>query len=143
MINSFNSYLKIGRVKRMTPDPEESKALLRKAVKRLEYTKSKDISDDNAQFIFEDAYESAREAAQALMSVKGFKPYSHEATISFVKETHPSHFGGEDVNDFNQFRQMRNDSAYKAIIITKEDAKRCLRFAERFIGKAKRILSNT
>jgi len=88
MINSFDSYIKTGRVKRKTADPEEASALLRKALKRLAYAQNKDINKDNAQFILEDAYESAREAAQSLMSMKGLKPYSHEATISFVKESH-------------------------------------------------------
>ena len=39
MINTFDYYLKLGRVKKKTPDSEEAKALLKKAGNRIEYTK--------------------------------------------------------------------------------------------------------
>lgn len=92
MINSFKNYINIGYVKKKTPDSEEAKSLLEKAKNRLEYTKSREINDKSSQFVLEDAYQSIRESAQALMSVKGFKPYSHEATISFIKEFYSSDF---------------------------------------------------
>ena len=100
MINSFENYLKLGKAKRKTIDPEESKALFQKANGRFKYTKSKEITEITAQFILEDAYEVAREAAQSLMSLKGYKPYSHEATISFVKEFYSSHFTEEEIKKF-------------------------------------------
>lgn len=139
MINSFDNYLKLGKVKKKTPDPEEAKALMNKAKDRLEYIKEKGINDKTAKFILEDAYETVREAAQALMSIGGFKPYSHEATISFIKEFYSLEFKDDDIHNFDRFRRLRNDSVYKAIIIKEEDAKASLLFAKHFIGKAKSI----
>jgi uncharacterized protein (UPF0332 family) len=132
MINSFQNYLKLGKIKRKTPDAEEAKALIGKAMDRLEYTKGRFVDDKTAKFVLEDSYEAAREAAQALMSVKGFKPYSHEATISFIREFYD--FNEEDIYKFDRFRQLRNDSVYKAIKIEKADADSCLLFASRFVN---------
>ena len=139
MINSFKNYLELGKVRRKTPDPEEAKALLDKAQDRLEYIKDKEINAKTAKFVLEDSYEAVREAAQALMSVKGFKPYSHEATISFIKEFYGKVFSEEDIHLFDHFRQLRNDSIYKAINIMEADAKSSLVFARQFIKKTKTI----
>lgn len=139
MITSFDNYLRLGKAKKKTPDPEESKALLNKAKDRLEYLNEKGINNKTAKFILEDAYEAVREAAQALMSMKGFKPYSHEATISFIRDFYSSYFKEEDIFNFDRFRQLRNNSIYKAVEIEEEDAKSSLLFAKHFIGKVKSI----
>jgi hypothetical protein len=64
MINSFANYLKTGKVKKKTADPEEGKALLNQAEDRLEYIKGKEITAKTAKFVFEDAYEAVREAVR-------------------------------------------------------------------------------
>tara|TARA_Y100000034_G_scaffold101786_1_gene126295 strand:- start:97 stop:510 length:414 start_codon:yes stop_codon:yes gene_type:complete len=135
----FETYLREGKVKRMTADPEQAQALLKQAQDRLEYVSDKDITLKSAKFVFEDAYEAVREAAQSLMSKKGFKPYSHEATISFIKEFHKKDFSQEDVANFDHFRMLRNDSVYRAVQISLEDARDCLAFAKVFVNKAKEI----
>lgn len=140
MINSFDNYLKLGKAKRKTPDFEEARSLFEKAISRLEYTKPKEINNKNAQFVLEDSYESIREAAQALMSIKGFKPYSHEATISFIKEFYGSDFTEEEVYKFDRFRKLRNGSVYMAKPIIDEDAKSSMLFAIEFINKVRLLL---
>lgn len=142
MINSFKNYLNTGYVKKKTPDTEEAKALLEKAKNRIQYTKSREINDRTSQFVLEDAYEAIRESAQALMSVKGFKPYSHEATISFIKEFYNSEFNEQELSKFDRFRQLRNDSVYKAKIVTKEDSKASILFAIEFINKISFLLKS-
>lgn len=142
MINTFKNYLNSGYVKKKTPDFEEAKALLEKAKNRLEYTKSRDVNDKTSQFVLEDAYEAIRESAQALMSVKGFKPYSHEATISFIKEFYSSDFDEGELHKFDRFRQLRNDSVYKAKIVANEDAKASVSFAIGFINKVNILLKS-
>jgi uncharacterized protein (UPF0332 family) len=140
MINSFENYLKIGKAKKQTPNPEESKALFEKSKYRLEYSKHKLPDEKTAQFVLEDAYEGIREAAQALMALKGYKPYSHEATISFIKEFHSSSFTEEEIAAFDRFRQLRNNSVYSAAPVTKEDAQQCILFAGKFILKVEKLL---
>ena len=135
MINSFDNYLRLGKAKRKTPDPEEAMALLIQSQERLSYIGGKEISDKTAKFVLQDAYESIREAAQSLMSMRGFKPYSHEATISFIKEIYKSNFSEEDIHKFDNFRELRNNSVYKAARVFKEDANSCLLFAKDFVKK--------
>ena len=115
MINSFENYLKLGKAKKKTPDPEESKALSEKSKERLVYIKEKQIDGKNAKFILEDAYEAVREAAQALMSLKGYKQYSHEATISFVRDFYKSDFNDEEINKFDRFLDVGNHNVLEYI----------------------------
>lgn len=139
MINSFESYIKEGKIKKQTPNPDEANSLFEKSVSRLEYTKERIITDKNASFILEDAYESARESTQSLMALKGYKPYSHEATISFLVKFYKEEFSESDIYEFNKYRELRNNSIYKAEKINPEDAKKCLNFAEKIIKKIKVI----
>lgn len=127
--------MKSGKVKNKTIDPEEARALLEQAEDRLEFIKNNKVTDKSAKFIFEAAYEAIRESAQSLMSMKGHKPYSHEATISFVKENHD--FTEEEIAKFDYFRKLRADSVYRAVTIVEDDAKECLEFAKKFVGKVK------
>ena len=140
MINSFENYVKGGDVKRKTPDMIEASSLFYRAVARLSYAKLSRMDPGNAVFIFEDAYEAARESAQALMSAKGFKPYSHEATISFIKEFYGKQFNEGEIFLFDRFRQLRNDSVYRAADVSIEDAASVIAFAEKFIARVKPLL---
>lgn len=77
-------YLKSGKLKRKTPDPSESKSLFIQAIERLEFVKNHTITQKNSKFLFEDTYESLRELSQSILSKHGYKPYSHEATITYL-----------------------------------------------------------
>ena len=140
MINSFDNYLRLGKVKKKTPDIEESRSLINKAINRLKYAKLKNIDKDTAAFILEDSYEAVRESAQALMSIKGYKPYSHEATIAFLEHDYKDIFNENEIHDFDRFRQLRNDSIYKAVIVNEDDAKKCIDFSEKIIKKIKGLI---
>ena len=140
VINSFSYYLDKALVKRQSPNPEESKALLDKAKRRLVYIQKQKITPEQAAFIFEDAYEVLREAAQSLMAIQGFKPYSHEATISFLKEKFSQYFIDEDIYSFDRFRQIRNNAVYSAAPVEEEDVRDCVRHAEKMIIKIETLL---
>ena len=140
MINQFEYYLNLGKVKRKTPDPEEAKALFEQSKERMEYTELKEINPKIAKFILQDSYEAAREAVQSLMSVHGFKPYSHEATISFVKEFYTDDFSEEEIYKFDHFRQLRNNSVYKAAKIMEDDARSSILFSRKVIQKVGLLL---
>src|SRR3989344_5108325 len=137
MLNLFKEYLKQGHVKRKTPDPEEAKALLEKSLARLEYFKKRKITERASLIVLENTYESIREATQALMSLKGFKPYSHEATIHFLIEIYCHDFTEEEFRKFDRFRLLRNNSVYRAEPVTKEDSESCKKFSEIMLNKIK------
>jgi len=135
MIEKFQYYLEENLVKKVKPNKEEAKSLMDSAIKRLEFIKKQEIDDSTAKFIFEDVYETLREASQSLMSIKGYKPYSHEAVISFLIEFY--NFSKYEISTFDRYRILRNKavySAYKISILTCKDA---LKFLETFLPKLK------
>ncbi len=138
MMDKFENYLKDGRAKKKMPDMEEAKSLLDKAGKRINYTR--ELNKDTASLVLEDAYEASREAAQALMSKNGFKPYSHEATISFLKEFYNKELGEYEISELDRFRNLRNNSIYKAKEMEIGDALKCLEFSKKFIEKIKKLI---
>lgn len=138
MIKEINYYIEKGHIKKKSPDLAEAESLLSKAKRRLKRIKNEKIENDNADLIFEDIYEVIRESGQSLMSKKGYKPYSHEATIAFIKEFYKE-FNEYEINTFDRFRKIRNNSIYRGIILKKEDTKEILQFADKFLKKIIKI----
>jgi len=89
MLQEFQYYLDENLVVKKHPNKEEARSLMNKAIQRLRYVKEQEITGHNASFIFEDIYESLREASQALMSLRGYKPYSRKSSIIFPMRTYP------------------------------------------------------
>lgn len=140
MIDKFENYLNNGKAKRKTPDISESKSLIQKAEKRIKFLRP--LNDETSSLFFEDVYEAARESAQALMSLKGFKPYSHEATISFLRDYYKSQFSEAEIFEFDRFRALRGNSVYRAQDVSKEDALKCLQFAKVIVEKVNKIIKD-
>ncbi len=133
MIEKFQHYLDERLAKKVQVDCEEAKSLMNKAIQRLEYIKKQEINEDTASFIFEDIYEALREASQSLMSLKGYKPYSHEALISFLKEFYK--FSEYEISAFNRYRILRNKTVYCAANVSPEVCRGALEFSETFFPK--------
>ncbi len=139
MIKEFRYYLENNLARKGSPDIAQSKALIQKAEGRIKFSiKSKEINEDTSSYIFEDIYECLREASQSLMSLRGYKPYSHEAIISFLKEFY--NFEEFDLNFFNQYRILRNKSIYGGEKISIEKCKESLSFLYAFLPKIKKAL---
>ncbi len=134
----FKVYLEDGKVRRKTPDPEKAKALFQKAEKRLKYIC--EINEENASFILENAYEIIRETIQALMSIRGFKPYSHKAMVSYLSEYFQDEFKEHQIREFDRFRKLRNNSVYGAESVSVEEAEECLELSCSYVNKVKEIL---
>lgn len=118
-----------------TPDKDEAISLVKKAIKRIEYVKKQKIDDESASFIFEDIYEAIRELSQSLMSLKGYKPYSHEALIAFIKEFYK--FSNHEISTFDRYRVLRNNCTYRGAVISAIICKEALEFLEKFFPKLK------
>lgn len=138
MIENFEYYLEQNLAKKSTPNKSEAEALFRKAQERLAYIKKQEINDETAPFIFEDIYESAREAIQSLMSLKGFKPYSHVVLVAFLRKYYT--FPNSDLNTFDRYRIIRNKAIYGAANVTKGECEEALHFLENFLPKIEKEL---
>ena len=138
MIDSFESYLKQGKAKRKTADKVEADSLLERAKKRMSYLRV--LNKETAFLVVDDAYESAREAAQALMSKDGFKPYSHEATISFLVCSYKNEFEEYELREFDRFRDLRNKINYQAKEVSEGEALKWVEFTKSIIKKIEEII---
>lgn len=136
MIKDFQYYLENNFVKKQSSNPEEAESLMNKALNRFEYIKTQKITRQTASFIFEDVYEAFREGSQALMALKGYKPFSHEALIAFLKEFYD--FSEFELSSFDRYRILRNKTVYAAEIISEETCKASLKFLEDFLPKLKK-----
>ena len=136
MIEDFQHYVGNGLVKKTAVNKENAAALMARAYARLGYVKSQRIGKDTAPFIFEDVYEVLSEASQALMELKGYKPYSHEAQIAFLRDVHkfPEHF----ISAFDRFRVLRNKCLYGAAHLSAETCREALGLAVSFLPEFKK-----
>ena len=128
MIKPFQYYLKENLVVKSSSNTSLAKSLLQKAEIRLKRIRTNEIEDNQSSIVFEDIYECLREAAQALMEIKGYKPYSHEALISFLKEQ--KFLSDENVNILDNYRVLRNNSVYKAEKVSLQKCLEALKFAK-------------
>ncbi len=135
MIENFEFYLNNGMVKKSSPNEESANAIMEKATARLKYVREQNITKETAPFVFENIYETLRESCQALMELKGYKPYSHEAHVAFLNEYY--NFPTQFIETFNRFRILRNKLVYGAAQISPESCKDALGFAVSFLPKVK------
>ncbi len=136
-MGDFESYLRKRDVVKMVPDNELAKGLVRIGRQRFEnLLHDSEITDTNSFQVVENAYEAVRELIDALMALKGFKSYSHEASIAFLAEFYklPAHI----INTIDRYRKIRNDIKYRGILTTAEEgikAKKDLKEAFNFVQK--------
>ena len=137
MMKEFNYYLNHNLARKSSLDVAQAKALIEKAEGRIKFSiKSRKIDDNTSFYIFEDIYECLREATQSLMFLAGYKPYSHEAIISFLEEFY--NFEEFDMNLLNQYRILRDKIIYGGEKISVKRCKESLRFLNTFFPKIKK-----
>lgn len=136
MIEKFQYYIDENLVRKGPKDLEEAKSLIEKAFKRKDFIKMQKIDESTATFIFEDVYECVREAAQSLMSLEGYKPYSHEAVIAFLREFHKFEEG--ETESFNRYRILRNNCVYKAARVSPKTCMESIKFMESFLPRLRK-----
>lgn len=112
-----------------------ARSLLEKAEVRLKRIAGNKIKEEEASIIFEDIYESLREAAQSLMEISGYKPYSHEALVSFIQER--KFLSEEKVNVLDNYRILRNNSVYKAEKVSLSKCLEALKFVKEILPELK------
>ena len=132
-MKEFEYYVGKGDVKRQSPDKNLSAATLNEAKERLALAKTlKQIA--KAKYVLENAYESMREAADAVLYLRGFKSFSHEASILYLfKEG----FNEQDIIEFDRFRRIRNGIKYYGKDCDLSDAEQAIQLASKIIAKIK------
>jgi len=131
MILPFEKYLEEGKIKKQIPDINKGYSLLKKAEKRLKFLRP--MTSESADIVFEDIYEAIREASQSLMSIQGYKPFSHEALIAYLRDI--KKFDMSIIYKFDSYRKLRNKSIYEAEKIEMTKTKEAFLFAQKLLQK--------
>ena len=87
-------------------------------------------------------YEIIKELMTALLSDAGYKSYSHECLISFVKERYRNSFTNFEIYLINQMRLIRNDLAYRGDFVEDDFLVRNKEKILMIISKLKHLLDN-
>lgn len=132
MIKPFDYYLRQKMARKAAPNISMAKSLLQKAHIRLERISRLKMENPESSIIFEDIYESLRESSQSLMELRGYKPYSHEALVSFIKENKV--LTENLTNILDGYRILRNNSVYMAEHVSIEKCKEALAFAKQVLS---------
>ncbi len=103
-------------VRRVSPDKEMAKSLLKMIQTRLSVL---EIMDRNrfASLVVETYYEIIKEAITALMAIGGYKTLSHEVLIGYIEEFFPE-FSDYEISLMDEMRKTRNKIAYKGFFVT-------------------------
>jgi len=100
------------KVKQVRKNPEQANSLLELANKRFEsIEKRKDY--EYPQLLLEDYYETIKELVSALLTIHGYKSYSHECLISFMKEFYPNTLTQSQLRFLDDLRRLRSDILYR------------------------------
>lgn len=122
-------------MKKQSPDKFLSKSLIKIALIRIKNLEHETISDDTSFQIIENCYEAIREIIDALMSIKGYKSYSHEAGIEFLKAFLYPVIDTQTINKIDRYKALRNDIKYRGILTTKKEAEICFKETNDIIAK--------
>ena len=136
MIQPFEYYEKSNLVEKTTLNVSLAKPLIEKAEIRLKRILKEKITETEASIVFEDIYESVREASQALMQLAKYRPLSHEAIIAFLRKN--KYLSEEKINILNNYRILRNKSVYQAENISIDKCNEAIKFAKRILPEIKR-----
>lgn len=69
--------------------------------------------------LVEEYYEIVKELITAIMSTEGWKTVSHELLVGYLAKFYPQ-FRPEEIALIDQLRTIRNDIAYRGIMISSE-----------------------
>ena len=100
------------KVKKIKENPEQAKALLQLAKRRLESIKKR-RKDEYPQLLIESYYEAIKELISSLLAIHGYKSYSHECLISFLKEYYPNFLDDYQLRFLDGMRKLRSDIQYR------------------------------
>ncbi|MEK6887715.1 MAG: hypothetical protein AABX14_02090 [Candidatus Aenigmatarchaeota archaeon] len=144
-MNDFEFYLEEGDVKKRKQDTELAKSLLKDAKDRLEKVSQLKINEFT-KIIFENIYDALRAIMDAILAADGYKSYSHEASIAYLKKYG---FDQAVIAELDNFRALRNASKYYGKQISLDNAnsiknfygkyaEKIIRIAEESIGRAEK-----
>ncbi|MFH1790289.1 MAG: hypothetical protein ABH832_04465 [bacterium] len=135
---NFEECLKRKLVVKKSEDSSVASGLLSLANMRFEEVENL----KNVTLKVEAYYEVIRELLTALISNAGYKSYSHECLISFLKEHNKESFDDSEIHLIDQMRLIRNDIVYRGDFVDEDFLERNKEKILMIISKLKRLIKD-
>lgn len=119
-------------------DPEEAKSLLKMAEIRQKDNNRRNVTSENVSLIVETHWEVQKQLTTALLILDGYKSYSQECLIEFLKQKHD--FKTSHAKKMHQLRRLRNDIDYRGKFLDKDYLDRNQEKIEKITEKLKQKL---
>ena len=134
----FEYFILKGDVKKQIKDERLANLLIKESFDRLEFVKSLKLNEKNAKYIVENIYDTLRELIEAKLALNGFKSYSHEATILFLKKF--PEFRESEIRFMDNLRRIRNGIKYYGKGVEMDEAKKVIDFSRFILPKLKLLV---
>jgi len=115
----FEDFIEKGLVRKTSKDKSLVRALLQNSKKDIEFLNGLKINEKSVRKIMTNFYDVLRSILEAVSVIKGYKIYSHEAYIYFLKEIKENLLAIK----FDRFRRIRNSINYYGKDISIEETK--------------------
>ncbi|MFH1308215.1 MAG: hypothetical protein ABIH72_05160 [archaeon] len=139
-MKEFEDFIKTGDVRKQEKNEILAKALIKSSKKSEGYIKKQQINEESAEHITADIYDIIRELIEAKLSLSGYKSYSHEANILFLRKF--KEFSEGEIIFLDNLRKIRNGIKYYGKEVSIEDAKKTLHFMVSLLPKLKKLVEN-
>lgn len=143
-LRGFDEFVKSGTVRRRRPDPARARSLILEAEHRRTFLKELvqkiPISEENANYFVEGAYDVLISLIRAKLLVDGFSASgegAHEAEVAYMRKLGLSEV---DTRFMNDLRYFRNSIKYYGKQFDQEYAQKVLDFMERLYPKLIEIM---
>src|SRR3989338_6587500 len=133
----FSDFINKGDVQMRVQDPILATALIEDSDERYQYIHRQEISEENSKYIIESSYDVLRTLIEAKLAFEGYKSYSHEATILFLRRFE---IGSYDIDFLDNLRKLRHGIKYYARKPTIQELRQVLEFMEEMRIKIKSLM---
>jgi len=135
----FEYFIARGEVKEHPKDEKLANLLVKESYDRLNFVRRLAITEENSKYIIENVYDILRELIEAKLALNGFKSYSHEATLLFLKKF--PEFKESEIRFIDTLRKTRHGIKYYGKEASLNEAKMTLNFLNSILPKLKRFIS--
>lgn len=126
--SEIEKLVKSGDLRQRSIDKERAKSILSFSEKTVSFIKTLELSENSANVIFKEVYESIRQLGDAKLWLMGYETLRHDISLESLKN-----FEVRDkikLNKLQRFRKIRNDANYRGYPVTILQAKEILDFWE-------------
>lgn len=135
---NFEDFIANGEVKRQSTDKNLANALVKDSLERIKFIERMIESLENPKYIIENIYDAIRELIESKLAADGFRSYSHEATILYLKNF--KEFTNSEVVFLDELRKLRNKIKYRGENVGKEELTKVEKFMQAMLPKLKSLL---